>query len=52
MGLGFFSKRSDAYSLADVPVARRIAECISVAVSHEQLADAERRRVEACETRS
>jgi hypothetical protein len=36
MGLGFFSKRSEAYSLADVPVARRIAECISVAVSHEQ----------------
>jgi Nif-specific regulatory protein len=47
MGLGFFSKQSDAYSLADVPVARRIAECISVAVSHEQLADAERQRAEA-----
>ena len=47
MGLDFFSKRPDAYSLDDVPVARRIAECISVAVSHEQLADAERQRAEA-----
>ena len=47
LGLGFFSKRPDAYSLDDVPAARRIAECISVAVSHEQLADAERQRAEA-----
>ncbi len=47
MGLGFFSKRRGAYSLADVPVARRIAECISVAVSHEQLAEAAQQRAEA-----
>jgi transcriptional regulator with GAF, ATPase, and Fis domain len=47
LGLGFFSKRPDAYSMADLPMARRIAECLSVAVSHEQLADAERRRAEA-----
>jgi len=30
LGLGFFSKRPDAYSMADVPAARRIAECLSV----------------------
>ena len=47
LGLGFFSKRPDAYSMDDVPTARRIAECISVAVSHEQLAEAERQRAEA-----
>jgi transcriptional regulator with GAF, ATPase, and Fis domain len=47
MGLDFFSKQPDAYSVDDVPTARRIAECISVAVSHEQLADAERQRAEA-----
>jgi transcriptional regulator with GAF, ATPase, and Fis domain len=47
LGLGFFSKRAGAYSLGDVPTARRIAECISVAVSHEQLADVERQRAEA-----
>jgi transcriptional regulator with GAF, ATPase, and Fis domain len=47
LGLGFFSKRPDAYSMGDVPMARRIAECISVAVSHEQLADVERQRAEA-----
>jgi transcriptional regulator with GAF, ATPase, and Fis domain len=47
MGLGFFSKRPDAYSMDDVPTARRIAECISVAVSHEQIAEAERQRAEA-----
>ena len=54
MGLGFFSKQSDAYSLADVPVARRIAECISVAVSRTSSSptrsgSAQRR---ACATRS
>jgi transcriptional regulator with GAF, ATPase, and Fis domain len=48
LGLGFFSKRPDAYSMGDVPTARRIADCISVAVSHEQLADVERQRAEAC----
>jgi transcriptional regulator with GAF, ATPase, and Fis domain len=47
LGLGFFSKRRDAYSMDDVPTARRIAECISVAVSHERLAEAERTRAEA-----
>jgi transcriptional regulator with GAF, ATPase, and Fis domain len=47
MGLDFFSKRSDTYSMDDVPTARRIAECISVSVSHEQLAEAKRQRAEA-----
>ena len=47
LGLGFFSKRPDAYSMDDLPMARRIAECLSVAVSHEQLAEAERQRAEA-----
>ena len=47
MELGFFSKRPGAYSLADLPLARRIAECISVAVSHERLAEAAQQRAEA-----
>jgi transcriptional regulator with GAF, ATPase, and Fis domain len=47
MRLGFFSKRPDAYTEAHVAAARRIADYISVAVSHEQLAEAERERREA-----
>jgi transcriptional regulator with GAF, ATPase, and Fis domain len=47
MELGFFSKRPGAYSPADLPLARRIAECISVAVSHERLAEAAQQRAEA-----
>jgi transcriptional regulator with GAF, ATPase, and Fis domain len=40
--LGFFSKRRAAYTLDDVPVARLIADAISVVVAHEQLAEARR----------
>jgi len=47
MGLAFWSKRPDAYSLDDLPVARRIADYIALAVSHEKLADAERNAAEA-----
>ncbi|HEX2310681.1 MAG TPA: sigma-54 factor interaction domain-containing protein, partial [Vicinamibacterales bacterium] len=42
--LAFWSKHHQAYSRADVPVARRIAEHIAVAVSHERLSRA------ACDT--
>jgi transcriptional regulator with GAF, ATPase, and Fis domain len=38
VSLGFFSKRVGAYSSRDVPVARRIADVIAVAVSHQHLA--------------
>lgn len=47
MGLGFWSKRVDAYGVDDLPVARRIADYIALAVSHEQLAEAEREAAEA-----
>src|SRR5258707_3910649 len=47
MGLGFWSKRPNAFGPADVPVARRIADHVALAVSHEQLADAARQMAEA-----
>jgi hypothetical protein len=47
MRLLFFSKRVDAYLISDVPVARRIGDYIALAVSHEQLAEAERQAAEA-----
>jgi two-component system response regulator FlrC len=40
MGLGFWSKRPGAFARSDVPVARRIADHVALAVSHEQLAEA------------
>jgi transcriptional regulator with GAF, ATPase, and Fis domain len=39
MGLGFWSKRVAAFSASDVPVARRVADHVAIAVSHQQLAD-------------
>src|SRR5204863_10179296 len=42
MGLGFWSKRANAFAARDVPVARRIADHVALAVSHEQLAEAAR----------
>jgi transcriptional regulator with GAF, ATPase, and Fis domain len=45
--LGFFSRRRAAYTLDDVPVARLIADSIAVVVAHEQLAEAQRARVDA-----
>jgi transcriptional regulator with GAF, ATPase, and Fis domain/transcriptional regulator with XRE-family HTH domain len=47
IALGFWSKRPDAYRIDDVPVARRIADYMALAVSHEQLAEAEREAAEA-----
>jgi PAS domain S-box-containing protein len=47
MTLSFVSKRANAFSPDDLPVARRIADYIALAVSHEHLAEAERRVAEA-----
>jgi Nif-specific regulatory protein len=47
MGLEFWSKRPNAFSLEDVPIARRIADHVALAVSHEQLAEAARQVAEA-----
>ena len=47
MGLGFWSKRPGAFEAADVAVARRIADHVALAVSHEQLAEAARHVAEA-----
>ncbi len=47
MGLGFWSKRPHAFLPQDVPVARRIADHVALAVSHEQLAEAARQVAEA-----
>jgi DNA-binding NtrC family response regulator len=45
--LAFFAKAPDAYTKQDVPVAQHIANYVTVAVAHEQLAAAERDRAEA-----
>jgi transcriptional regulator with GAF, ATPase, and Fis domain len=47
MTLGFSSKRVNAFSRDDLPVARLVADYIALAVSHEQLAEAERHIAEA-----
>ena len=47
MGLAFWSKRANAFSEDDVPLARLIADYIALGVAHEQLATAERRVAEA-----
>jgi transcriptional regulator with PAS, ATPase and Fis domain len=47
MTLGFFSRQADAYSVAHVTRAQHIADHVAVAVAHERLAAAERRRAEA-----
>jgi transcriptional regulator with GAF, ATPase, and Fis domain len=47
MGVAFSSKRPCSFSRADIPVARRIADHIALAVSHEQLAEAARQVAEA-----
>ena len=47
MGLGFWSKQPHAFSRDDVSVARRIADHVALAVSHEQLAEAARQVAEA-----
>jgi len=40
VGLNFWSKRPMAFSAQDFPIARRIADHVALAVSHEQLAQA------------
>src|SRR5437764_10518981 len=47
MGLAFWSKHTSAFSRDDVPVARRIADHVALAVSHEQLAEAARQVADA-----
>jgi transcriptional regulator with GAF, ATPase, and Fis domain len=47
LGLLFWSKEPYAFGPRDVPVARRIADHVALAVSHEQLADAARQVAEA-----
>jgi transcriptional regulator with PAS, ATPase and Fis domain len=47
MGLGFWSKRAQAFGPHDVPAARRLADHVALAVSHEQLAGAARQVAEA-----
>jgi two-component system response regulator FlrC len=47
IGLAFWSKRPGAYSVADVLTARRIADHVALAVSHEQLAELARQRAAA-----
>ncbi|OLC41933.1 MAG: hypothetical protein AUH43_23690 [Acidobacteria bacterium 13_1_40CM_65_14] len=47
MGVGFWSKRAFAFGARDVPIARRIADHVALAVSHEQLAEAARQVAEA-----
>jgi transcriptional regulator with PAS, ATPase and Fis domain len=47
MGLAFWSKTVGAFSRDQVPVARRVADHVALAVSHEQLAEAARQVAEA-----
>jgi transcriptional regulator with GAF, ATPase, and Fis domain len=47
MGLQFWSKQPTAFRVEDVPIARRIADHVALAVSHEQLAEAARQVAEA-----
>jgi transcriptional regulator with GAF, ATPase, and Fis domain len=46
-GLHFWSKQPAAFGARHVPVARRVAEHVALAVSHEQLAEAARRAADA-----
>jgi transcriptional regulator with PAS, ATPase and Fis domain len=47
VGVGFWSKKPHAFTERDVPAARRIADHVTLAVSHEQLAEAARQVSEA-----
>ncbi len=46
-GLQFWSKRPEAFHRDQVPIARRVAEHVALAVSHQQLAEALRRAADA-----
>lgn len=42
LGLGFWSKRPDAFNVWDLPLARRLAEFVGMVLSHQQLSEAAR----------
>jgi transcriptional regulator with GAF, ATPase, and Fis domain len=46
MGVEFWAHRIGAFTLADVPLARHVASCVALAVSHEQLVGDWRERPE------
>src|SRR5262249_22158957 len=48
-GLVFCSHKPDAYPPADVERARAIADCVALALAHQQLAEEQQRTVEARE---
>jgi transcriptional regulator with PAS, ATPase and Fis domain len=48
MSLVFFARQPHAFSAADTPIARRIADYVALAVSHERLAESARQLAEAC----
>ena len=45
--LSFWSKNLGAFDQRDLPLARRIADCVALSVSHEQLVEVERQAAEA-----
>src|SRR5262245_8330309 len=48
-GLVFCSHKPDAYTPADVEKARAIADCVALALAHQQLAEEQQRTIEARE---
>jgi transcriptional regulator with GAF, ATPase, and Fis domain len=46
IGLAFWAKRPRAFTVDQVPIARRVADYIALAVSHQQLAEAARQIAE------
>jgi transcriptional regulator with GAF, ATPase, and Fis domain len=48
-GLSVFSKRPSAFSLADAPVLRRVADYVALALSHQRLAEQAARAAESRE---
>jgi transcriptional regulator with PAS, ATPase and Fis domain len=47
LSVGFWSRQPDAFSMRDLTVARHIADCVGLALSHQQLAEAARQVAEA-----
>jgi len=47
LSVGFWSKQPNAFSLRDVPVARRVADLVGLVMSHQQLAEAAQQVAEA-----
>jgi transcriptional regulator with GAF, ATPase, and Fis domain len=47
LSVGFWSKQRGAFSMRDVPVARRAADCVALVMSHQQLAEAARQVADA-----